>query len=327
MKKKHIANNNFVPKILNNKQLAQLLEINLSELFPSEYASKLHDFPLKVPHAFAARMHVNTLNDPLLLQILPQAQEYNAQQENDEYKIDPLDENNCMPLPGLLHKYYGRALLLLTKNCPINCRFCFRRYTRAQIENWSQVLAYLANDLTISEIILSGGEPLLWQDDKLAWLLQELTGIKHIKRVRIHTRAPIVMPERIDNGFLHMLAKQKLPLIFVIHCNHPQEINAEVAQKLKRLRINCAALLNQTVLLKNINDDAKTLVQLSEKLFASGVLPYYLHMLDHVKGTSHFCVADAKAKILMQQIRGLLPGYLVPKLVRDVVGETAKMLL
>jgi L-lysine 2,3-aminomutase len=287
---------------------------------------KSNTYPQKVPSSFAKRIKQSNLQDPLLLQVMPQEREMVAiSKKNAEYKTDPLGEAGCMPLPGLLHKYYGRVLLLLTKDCPINCRFCFRRHMRQRVENWPKVLAYLAKDQTISEVILSGGEPLLWSNKQLAELLKRLADIQHVKRVRIHTRVPIVTPERIDRGLLQVVKKQKMPIIFVVHCNHPQEINAEVVRKLRQLHANSYAVLNQTVLLHGINDDPKVLIALSEKLFAAKVLPYYLHMLDKVKGSSHFYVSEKKARKLLCELKIVLPGYLVPKLVRDEVGKKAKI--
>jgi|GEM_PF-18490 len=296
-----------------------------------------HHYPLKVPRSLVMRMRKCDRNDPLLLQILPRflelvvGESITVPRSKDvsgepQYTIDPLQENSFSPIRGLLHKYHGRVLLLLTQNCPINCRFCFRRHLRQQVEDWSRVFAYLECDFTITEVILSGGEPLLWPDKKIAKLLQQLSAIGHIKRIRIHSRMPIVVPERVTSNLIDALGAVNTVtghsnLTLVIHCNHPQEIDEDVVQALKKLRRgvngNGITLLNQSVLLKGINDSADVLVTLSEKLFASGVLPYYLHLLDRVSGSAHFNVDENEAKILLAQMMQRLSGYLVPKLVRD----------
>lgn len=304
----------------------------------SDFAS----FPFKVPRAFAQRIQPHNSRDPLLLQVLPQSQELIA---TEGYSIDPLREcEEHSPLPGVLHKYRGRVLLLITADCPINCRFCFRRHpeTRQHIPAvaWPRVLEYLESDASINEVILSGGEPLVWQDEELVRLLQRLAAIRHITRLRIHSRMPLLVPTRITAALSAALHALPLPLVVVLHCNHAQEIDDEVVCALARLR--CASsgsggsagagnnsnsdsnivtsnitLLSQTVLLKGINNDAATLAALSEKLFAAGVLPYYLHLLDKVQGAAHFAVGEEEAKNLMMQLRQRLSGYLVPRLMRD----------
>ena len=312
--------------------LLQLLAID-SAAASSLLRQHTDNFPLCVPIAFVNRMRKGDLNDPLLLQVLPQAIEENVQVQQDGlYSADPLAESQFSPVPGVLHKYHGRALLLLTANCPINCRFCFRRHHRPQVASWAKALEYIGNERSISEVILSGGEPLLYSHQDLSWLLKQLATMPHVRRVRIHTRAPIVMPEVINEKVLNIFHEFQelylLPIVWVIHCNHPQEIDSNVIRALNALRAaGKFTLLNQTVLLKGINDDAVVLAELSEKLFTAGVIPYYLHMLDKVKGAAHFSVDEEKARQLLSELRRLLPGYLVPKLVREQAGENAKTLL
>jgi len=271
-------------------------------------------FPMRAPKSYLQRIQKNDANDPLLKQIVPTKEEL---QDCAGYSDDPLQEKKIGDIVGLLHKYYGRVLLLVTDNCAINCRFCFRRYLHNVVTDWQQVLNYIAKDITISEVILSGGDPLISSDAELALIINKLAKIKHIKRVRIHTRIPIVDPKRVTAKLCALITKTRIPIVVVVHCNHPNEINADVATAIKALKKFKITVLNQSVLLKGINDDQKVLVELSEKLFALGILPYYLHMLDKVKGAAHFCVDDKKAKKIMRELRAKLPGYLVPKLVRD----------
>lgn len=311
-------------------------------------------YPMKVSPSFAGRMQLSNDKDPLLLQVLPQPAELDIKVG---YSSDPLGESGYSPIPGVLHKYHGRVLLLLTLDCPIHCRFCFRRHryghssgcshgrhyaldTLAE-RDLSRVYDYVENDASVREVILSGGEPLLWEDAKLGQLLARLTAISHVKRIRIHSRMPIVAPQRITAELSVMLQQLPVPVVFVTHCNHAQEIDAEVQEALARLHIGAAevaqtfnasnargvanisnaTLLNQTVLLKGINDSVEVLAALSERLFAVGVLPYYLHLLDKVQGAAHFEVDDEVAKDLLRQLMQRLPGYLVPRLVRDGSGE------
>lgn len=304
-----------------------------------------HNIEQKIQLQHKERSNINDLifDNPILKQFLPQYIEWQPEQtiENiysqdcfeekniaNNYILDPLCEENYQPIPGLIHKYSSRVLLLTTANCPVNCRFCFRRYVRQEITDWNQVIKYLTNNLQLREIILSGGEPLLLNKNHLSNILEQLSAIKHIKRLRIHTRLPITLPELIDKNLLELIKLQhkNKPLIFVIHCNHPQELdNSIVQEKILALKNTGINILNQTVLLKNINDNLATLSELSEKLCFLGVLPYYLHILDHVKGAEHFFVSNEQAKTLHQQMQENLSGYLVPKLVQDVVGAKFKI--
>jgi len=284
-------------------------------------------FRFLVPLAFAERMRKGDPTDPLLLQVLPQANELI---QYPEYSTDPLQEHEVVVAPGLLKKYQKRMLIVTTSACAINCRYCFRRhfpYQEAGLD-WKQLennLTHIQNNLDISEIILSGGDPLSLNDKKFAELLTHLQQISHLKRIRIHTRKLIVSPDRITDSLIEILLKCKLPLVIVMHINHANELEGSVAGKLESLK-NLAniQLLNQSVLLKGINDNADSLIALSERLLELGILPYYLHLLDPVAGSQHFWVNDEKAKQLHETMKQQLPGYLVPKLVRETAGDLYK---
>ena len=284
-------------------------------------------FPLRVTESFTGRIEKGNPEDPLLRQILPLADE---EQEQPGYSSDPLAERDNQPVPGLLHKYKGRVLLIVTGACAIHCRYCFRRHfpyadANAAAKNWAPALEYLEKDNTVSEVILSGGDPLTVSDERLSSLINLLAEIPHIKRLRIHSRVPIVLPERITDALVHCLTATRLQPVMVLHVNHANELDTTTALVLKKMNRHNIPLLNQSVLLKGINDSADTLIQLSEKLFEFGVIPYYLHMLDPVKGAFHFQVEESRAKQIMQQLQGLLPGYLVPRLVREIVGTASKI--
>jgi L-lysine 2,3-aminomutase len=299
-------------------ELSKILQIKQKNVFLTDFT----EYPLKVPQSFVARMQKGNINDPLLLQILPTKYEL---QTNAGYKKDPLAEKKYCKIPGLLHKYFGRVLILLTDNCPINCRFCFRKFWREKALDFHAIYNYIARDKTIFEVIFSGGEPLTLSDKKLGELINLFTKIPQVKQIRIHTRMPILMPQRITPGLLRVLKNAKKQIIMVLHCNHPNEINAEVNLALGKLRIKNVVLLSQTVLLKNINDQANILIDLCKKLFAIGVLPYYLHVLDKVSGTKHFAVEKKKAKKIHIEMLTKLPGYMVPKMVKDVEGSRFKV--
>jgi EF-P beta-lysylation protein EpmB len=284
-------------------------------------------FPLLVPRRFAALMRPGDVDDPLLRQVLPLADEF---YESPGFSADPLDESGSSPVPGLLHKYQGRALLVVTGSCAVNCRFCFRRHFPYQElpygpEWWRPAFDHLRRDPTLHEIILSGGDPLMLPDHQLALLAKEAADIPHIQRLRIHSRLPVVLPERVDEALLAWLTGSRLATVLVLHANHAREISAEVESACKRLRRAGVVLLNQSVLLAGVNDDAAVLAALSERLAACGVMPYYLHALDHVQGTAHFLVDDGQAKKLSEELSRLLPGWLVPRLVREVPGAPGKM--
>ena len=298
---------------------------------PSEPGARLGHglFPTRVPRGFIDRMRWGDRRDPLLLQVLPLALE---REKIPGFVPDPLDELAHMPVPGLLAKYHGRALITTTGACAIHCRYCFRRhfpYPEANPgrDRWVAVLDHLQADTGIEEIILSGGDPLSLSDHRLAELVAALEEIPHLKRLRLHTRLPVVVPERVDSLLTGWLENTRLQKVLVVHCNHGREIDARVRGALQRLAATGTTLLNQSVLLRGINDSTDTLAELSTALFTAGVLPYYLHQLDPVAGAAHFAVPDPEAKALIANLAGSLPGYLVPRLVRELPGRDAKTLL
>jgi len=286
-------------------------------------------FPLKVPRRWLQKIRSGDRSDPLLLQVLPQQAEL---LETALFQRDPLQEKSVNPLPGLLHKYQSRALLIVTGACAVHCRYCFRRefpYSENQTgqRQWDEVIAYLNAHPEINEIILSGGDPLLAPDSVLAGLVEKISAISHVKTLRIHTRMPVTIPERLDKDFLAWFDTGRFMPVIVIHVNHPNEIDARFCKKMQQLKKRGIVLYNQTVLLKNINDDVSVLKALSEKLFfEAGVQPYYLHLLDKVKGAAHFDLPEEEAKKIYKELQAKLPGYLVPKLVREVPGERNKVL-
>jgi len=264
--------------------------------------------------------------DPLLRQVLPLGEEALPA---PGYVTDPLQEAEHTPARGLIHKYAGRVLLITSPACAVNCRYCFRRHfpygdnspSRAQ---WEASLEHLRTDPSITEAILSGGDPLAASDRQLAWLVERLEAIPHLRRLRIHTRLPVVIPDRIDAALLDWLGKSRLQKVVVLHINHAQEIDPAVVDACARLKTAGVTLLNQSVLLRGVNDSVDALAALSERLFEAGVLPYYLHVLDPVAGAAHFDVPDGQARELVAGLREVLPGFLMPRLVREVPGEGSK---
>lgn len=303
-------------------------ELALDPKIFSQIPETTPHFSLRVPREFIARMEKGNPRDPLLLQILPQARELLI--NSSGYCLDPLNEKQSNQIPGLLHKYHGRVLLTLSGACAIHCRYCFRRHfpyhkNTPGKKGWKRIFNYLKSNTSITEIILSGGDPLIVKDNLLAEFISYLETITHLKRLRIHTRLPIVIPERITNELIHLLDYTRLLPTIVIHCNHPNEINQSVKSTLRSLQKTRTTLLNQSVLLKNINDQADTLIRLSENLFEAGVLPYYLHLLDRVQGAAHFEVSTVEAQYLISEMIQRLPGYLVPKLVKEIANAPAKI--
>ena len=293
-----------------------------TDLLPADDAG----FALRVPRGFVARMRRNDPYDPLLLQVLPQRAEHDR---SPGFTTDAVGDMASKAGHGILHKYDGRALLIASGSCAINCRYCFRRHFPygeeiAAAAQWRDALAHLRKDSTIRELILSGGDPLALATHKLEELTRGLADLPHVIRLRIHTRLPVVLPERIDDDFTAWLAALPLQKVVVLHANHANEFDAAVDAACARLRLAGASVLNQSVLLRGVNDDADTLAALSERLFAAGVLPYYLHQLDRVQGAAHFEVDDERARALVDAIRARLPGYLVPRLVRETEGDTSK---
>ena len=285
-------------------------------------------FKTRVPRGFVGRMQPGDPRDPLLLQVLAQEIEL---QESPGFVTDPLEELLVNPIPGLIHKYPGRVLLTLTGTCAIHCRYCFRRHFPYQDNNpglkgWHAALEYIANDISLREVIFSGGDPLLANDRLLGSVLERIEAISHVKTVRFHTRIPIVLPERIDQSFLHLMQQCKLQKVMVLHSNHAQELDMSVQFACRALADVGFVMLNQSVLLQGINAQAQILADLSERLFTCGVLPYYLHLVDKVQGASHFDVSHAHALTIFQELQALLPGYLVPRLAREHAGKKHKTL-
>ncbi len=309
--------------VTDSRELLSLLELgHLASRLPAEDAG----FALRVPRGFVARMRPGDAADPLLLQVLPQLAE---QEHVPGFVTDAVGDLASRETQGVLHKYQGRALLIASGSCAINCRYCFRRHfpygdEMAAAGQWRQALEHVRQDTSINELILSGGDPLALATGKLEELSRGLADLPHITRLRIHTRLPIVLPERIDAPFVEWLRALPLQKIVVLHANHANEFDDPVDAACARLRDAGATLLNQSVLLRGINDDAGTLAALSERLFAAGVLSYYLHQLDRVQGAAHFEVSDTQAQSLVEALRSRLPGYLVPKLVREVEGDPSK---
>ncbi|WKE65015.1 EF-P beta-lysylation protein EpmB [Gallaecimonas kandeliae] len=307
-------------------ELARTLQLDTAPLEAGFGARRL--FPLRVPRPFVALMEKGNAQDPLLRQVMTDQAEF-AQTQG--FSTDPLDEQDAA-VPGLLHKYQSRVLFILKGGCAVNCRYCFRRHfpyndNPGNKASWQQALDYIAARPEIEEVILSGGDPLMAKDEELAWLIERLNAIPHLKLLRIHSRLPVVIPSRIDQSFLDTLAVSRLPVTLVLHINHPAEVGEDLAKACSALRAAGVTLLNQSVLLAGINDDAQVLVALSHRLFAAGVLPYYLHVLDKVQGAAHFLVDDGRARDLMRQLNARLSGYLVPRLAREEAGKPGKTLM
>lgn len=286
-------------------------------------------FKTRVPRGFAARMQPGNPNDPLLLQVLASGEEL---QFTEGFVTDPLIESQVNTIPGLIHKYHGRVLLTVTGSCAVNCRYCFRRHFPYQENNpgregWQKALDYIASDSDIHEIILSGGDPLLAPDNLLAVLFAQIAAISHVHTVRIHTRIPVVLPARINADFIDLMKTNRLQKVMVLHSNHANELDNEVAAVCTDLRNAGWHLLNQTVLLAGVNDNAMTLAALSERLLACGVLPYYLHLLDKVQGAGHFEVPLDEALRIFSDLQARLPGYLIPRLAREEPGKRNKTIM
>ena len=284
-------------------------------------------FPLKVPRGFIRRMRRGDPHDPLLRQVLPLAEEL---AEVGGFSADPVGDRAALRAPGVLHKYHGRVLLTATGACAVHCRYCFRREfpygeANASADGFRAALDYIAADASVDEVILSGGDPLTLSDRRLAEFVRALEAIPQVTRLRLHTRLPVVLPERIDRSLLAWLGDTRLATVVVIHANHAQELDEGVHAALAALKEAGATLLNQSVLLRGVNDSAATLAGLSEALFAAGVLPYYLHALDRVTGAAHFELDEQRARAIHAELAALLPGYLVPRLVREQPGAPAKL--
>ena len=284
------------------------------------------DFPVKVPEPFIARMQHGVADDPLLRQVLALDYEHEVV---PGFSQDPLDELRG-PIPGLLHKYESRILLIFRGGCAVNCRYCFRRHFPYQdntltARNLDLLTEYLNATPEVNEVILSGGDPLMADDKVINDLFIRLQSISTLRRIRIHTRLPVVIPDRVTEELCDAIQNTKLPVVMVLHVNHAREIDSSLHQAATRLRRVCRSVLNQSVVLKGVNDSVKALVELSEALFESGIDPYYLNVLDRVAGAQHFDVSDIEIARISQGLLNILPGYLVPKIVREVPGVGHKV--
>jgi len=312
--------------VKNPQQLLQILEIEQETARISELAKK--QFPMLVPMPFVKKMQKGNINDPLLKQVLPI---HDEELQLPGYSTDPLVEQNNQH-KGLLHKYKSRVLIILKSGCAVNCRYCFRRHfpyadnsvNKSQLNN---IVSYIQEHSNVNEVILSGGDPLMTKDKQLAELLDQLEALPQLTRLRIHTRLPVVIPSRITESLAQRLKQSRLKIIMVLHINHAQEIDKPFAEAMERCHEAGIQLLNQSVLLKDVNDDVDALVALSEALFSVNILPYYLFLLDKVEGAAHFDLEQKKAQQLHKQIQAELPGYLVPRLSREIAGEQSKTLI
>ena len=286
-------------------------------------------FSTFVPQPWLERIRPGDPRDPLLLQTLPVAEET---RELPGFSADPVGDLPATVAPGLIHKYPGRALVVTNGDCAIHCRYCFRRQFPYQTSPRSegafdQVLQTIRGDASIEEVILSGGDPLMMSDRRLAARLDMIGRIAHVRRIRLHTRLPVVIPQRVTPELSGILAESPRPVVAVMHVNHPRELDEAVNTAFRRLTDAGVILLNQTVLLAGINDDVEVLAELSQQLVQFRCLPYYLHQLDRVRGAAHFEVPVARGRELVDQLRGRLPGYAVPRYVCEVAGDPAKRIL
>ena len=309
------------------KELFTILDLPKELLPAAERASTLFD--LRVPREFVALMRKGDPKDPLLAQVLPLEQEF---EERSGFIEDPLNEAASRPTAGVVHKYKDRVLLILSGACAINCRYCFRRhfpYSDNQISGTAreQALTYIRSNSDIKEVILSGGDPLVASDTRLEQLINDLAAIPHIERLRVHTRLPVVIPSRITDRLLEILGKTRLQTALVLHINHSREISTELERACQQMRQAGVTLLNQAVILRNVNDQAAIQVELSRSLYRIGILPYYLFLFDPVKGASHFDIAESDAKTLAAQMQSELPGYLMPRLAKEIPNRPSKTLI
>ncbi|MCW8834115.1 MAG: EF-P beta-lysylation protein EpmB [Colwellia sp.] len=302
--------------------------LKMLHIAPEDYkqhfkARKL--FPVRVPIPFIERMKKGDINDPLLKQVMPLNKEFVV---TDGFSQDPLQEHTSA-VEGLLHKYKNRVLMIVKPGCAINCRYCFRRHFPYQEnspnkQRWQQALTYISEHKEISEVIFSGGDPLMASDEHLTWLVQQIEAITHVKRLRIHTRLPVVIPNRVTSALTSLLKNSRLKATIVLHINHSNEIDADFIKALEPLKNAGIPLFNQSVLLSGINDNAETLIALSENIFDIGIIPYYLHLFDQVQGAAHFEVKEQKAVAIAKEMLAALPGFLMPTLVREIAGEANK---
>ena len=304
-------------------ELLNYLQIDSQAQAKNNEASKL--FPMIVPRFFASLMQKGDINDPLLKQVLPVFEEF---KEVQGFSTDPLLEQNTTQ-SGLVHKYKNRVLLIVKGGCAVNCRYCFRRHfpyrdNHLNKQNITAAIKQIEQDTQVNEVIFSGGDPLMAKNTQLLALAKQLEKISHIKRLRIHTRLPVVLPKRIDEEFCQVLAQVSLQQIIVLHINHANELSEALMDKVQRLKSLGVNVLNQAVLLKGVNDDVQSQIQLNEALYDAGIQAYYLHLLDKVQGAAHFDVPETKAVQIMQEVLATQSGYMVPKLVREIGGEASK---
>jgi EF-P beta-lysylation protein EpmB len=310
----------------NPLELLQKLEISPENAPLSDKARK--SFPMLVPIPFVNKMIKGDINDPLLKQVLPINDE---ELISDGYNLDPLQEHDSA-IPGLLHKYKSRVLLILKSGCAVNCRYCFRRHFPYQDNNINKqqlqkVITYIQLHPEINEVILSGGDPLMSKDRFIEYVVSSLEALPQLTRLRIHSRLPVVIPSRVTDQLCQTLQKSRFDIVFVFHINHGNEIDHAFKQATAKLKQAGVHLLNQSVLLKGVNDNSPTLIELSEKLFDAGILPYYLFLLDKVQGAQHFDLPEKNAQQLIKEMNHNLPGYLVPKLSREIAGEKSKTVI
>jgi len=308
-------------------ELCHILQLDPAQLSPS--VLRQPEFPVRVPRLFVERMQAGNPNDPLLLQVLANRGETIT---DPGFSRDPVGDLDAIRHPGLLHKYGKRVLIVTTGACAIHCRYCFRRHypyaaATSRADDWGPLLQYLQENQSVNEVILSGGDPLSLSDRRLRALIQALETVTQVTTVRIHSRIPTIIPRRIDESFCNIFQHSRLSKVMVVHVNHPQEINGIPTAPFDMLRNTGFCLLNQSVLLKGINDKADILASLSESLFKLGILPYYLHQLDKVAGATGFQVSAEHARTLYQSLAAQLPGYLLPRFVQEVAGEPNKTLI
>ncbi|MCW8855657.1 MAG: EF-P beta-lysylation protein EpmB [Gammaproteobacteria bacterium] len=311
--------------ITNPLELLNLLDLDATDFPLIQQASE--SFQLKLPRAYVDKIEPGNPDDPLLKQVMATAAELDT---DENYCADPVGDLQSMPVPGLLHKYHGRVLLITTGACAIHCRYCFRRHfpysdNHSAKNQWQESITYIDQNTDVSEVILSGGDPLILSDSKLQQLIDQLNSIDHVTTLRIHSRIPVTLPSRITDQLITTLTSSNLQICMVIHANHSNEIGDEEQTALRHLNQAGITLLNQSVLLRGVNDCSVILSNLSHRLFESKVLPYYLHMLDPVQGASHFRVNEKQAVKLLKDLRNKLPGYLVPCLVKETAGEKSKL--
>ena len=306
-------------------ELLETLQLSPDQLLSGAILAS-EQFKLRVPRAFVGKMNIGDALDPLLLQVLPHHLELN---EHPEFVTDPLGEEQANQQPGVLHKYKSRFLLTLTGACAVHCRYCFRRHFPYQEnlpknDDWINIRAYIESQPDVNEVILSGGDPLTLSNRKLKLWLERLESVPQIKFLRIHSRVPIVIPNRVNEELVSLWKNSRLRIILVVHSNHAAELDDFTCAKLETLVQNQITVLNQSVLLNGVNNSAQVLVDLSYRLFEAGVMPYYLHVLDKVKGAQHFDLASNEIDEIYKEVLASLPGYLVPKLVREIAGEKNK---